>query len=118
MASPRRATAVRTNERKQASESRRAAPKRGQTAEAAPGRQAAKSDGTGGELTDAERQVLGAFRKFLMVPGEMLCFASNDLASMKDSLRRLTDAGMLVAEKFPGAYSLTTAGFARMGAAS
>ncbi|MFO0818206.1 MAG: hypothetical protein U1A77_09715 [Pirellulales bacterium] len=67
------------------------------------------------QLTDADRRVLTTFRTFLMVPGEMLCFATQDLASLGGALRRLTDAGMLVAEKFPGAYSLTSAGFALMG---
>ena len=66
------------------------------------------------KASSADRDVLSAFRKFLMVPGEMLCFANNDLAAMRGALTRLTSTGMLVAEKFPGAYSLTTAGFAMM----
>jgi hypothetical protein len=51
-----------------------------------------------------------------MVPGEMLCFANSDVVALKEALRQLTEAGMLVAEKFPGAYSLTSAGFVKMGA--
>jgi len=66
------------------------------------------------KMVDADRDVLSAFRKFLMVPGEMLCFANNDLVAMRGALARLTLTGMLVAEKFPGAYSLTAAGFAMM----
>lgn len=105
--SPARPTTLKRGQAAQRAPVKRA--RRNATAEVAPSHRA-------GSLVAADREVLKAFRRFLMVPGEMLCFASHDLAAMRDGLRRLTDAGMLVAEKFPGAYSLTSAGFALMGA--
>lgn len=110
MVSPRRRAADESRALKQSHASRRSRPRRDEPAELAPPR------GATAGLADAERKVLGAFRTYLMAPGEMLCFTSSDVAAMKEGLRRLTDAGMLVAESFPGAYSLTSAGFALMGA--
>ena len=69
---------------------------------------------TASKESHEDRLVLAAFRKFLMAPGEMLCFAGNEAVAMRSALQRLTSRGMLVAEKFPGAYSLTSAGFAMM----
>lgn len=83
----------------------------------APASPTCKPTANGERMAEADRNVLSAFRKFLMVPGEMLCFANNDLVAMRGALARLTNTGMLVAERFPGAYSLTAAGFAMMRAA-
>ncbi len=78
---------------------------------------AASSGGSSGSLSGddrkqrVERELLQTFRRFLMSPGQMLCFAGPDLAHYRDALARLTDRGLLVAESFPGGYSLTHAGF-------
>jgi hypothetical protein len=59
---------------------------------------------------------LGVFRKFLIVPGQMLCFNGPNLAKHRAALAELTEKGFLVKEQFSGAYSLTQAGFAAMNA--
>ena len=65
-------------------------------------------------LTPAEKRVLQTFRRFLVTPGQMLCFYGPDLEQKRDTLRRLIDKDLLVKEEFNGAYSLTPAGFAAM----
>ena len=47
-------------------------------------------------------------------PGKMLCFHGPNLAKHGDSLRRLTERGLLTKERFSGGYSLTDSGFAAM----
>ena len=44
----------------------------------------------------------------------MLCFHGPNLAKHGDSLRRLTERGLLTKERFSGGYSLTDSGFAAM----
>jgi hypothetical protein len=65
-------------------------------------------------LSTAEKNVLSAFRSYLMTPGKMLCFANSDLQAMHVPLTGLTDKGLLVAERFHGGYSLTEFGYAAM----
>ncbi|MEZ6134443.1 MAG: hypothetical protein R3C53_05990 [Pirellulaceae bacterium] len=67
-----------------------------------------------GRLTDAEINVLGVFRKYLMGPGQMLCLSNTDIDSMKSTLDKLTKAGLLVPEDFKGGYSLTQSGYKAM----
>ena len=66
------------------------------------------------QLSDGELHVLAMFRKYLMSPGKMLCFSSQDLTSMKKSVDKLIQAGLLVSEDFKGGYSLTRSGYAAM----
>lgn len=65
-----------------------------------------------------DHELYATFRRFLMSPGQMLCFAGPDLAYFRDALSRLTESGHLVAEAFPGGYSLTHKGFSVMRLAS
>ena len=65
-------------------------------------------------LTKSEQRVLRTFREYLMTPHQMLCFAGPSLSRHRAALKSLTDKEMLVPEKFKGAYSLTTAGYAAM----
>ena len=65
-------------------------------------------------MSKLEESVLAVFRKFLVTPGEMLCFYGPDLKKYKVALQQLTDKGMLVKESFNGGYSLTQAGYAAM----
>jgi len=65
-------------------------------------------------LTTSEQRVLRIFRRFLMTPGQMLCFSGPSLKQDKAILEFLTDKELLVKEKFKGGYSLTQAGFAAM----
>jgi hypothetical protein len=65
-------------------------------------------------MTTSERRVLQAFRKFQVVPGQMLCFNGPDFERNKAALQQLTADSMLVKERFKGGYSLTHAGFAAM----
>ena len=60
------------------------------------------------------RAVLNAFRKYLMAPGQMLCFTSAELVTLGDALARLSRNGLLIPEGFPGSYSLTRAGYVAM----
>lgn len=69
---------------------------------------------SGYELSDGEANVLAVFKKYLMTPGQMLCLSNTDVDSMKSTLERLTDAGLLVPEEFKGGYSLTQTGFRAM----
>ena len=65
-------------------------------------------------LSESEQRVLRTFRRFLMSPGQMLCFSGPSLKQHKATLAQLTDKELLVEEKFRGGYSLTKTGFAAM----
>jgi hypothetical protein len=65
-------------------------------------------------LTEEEQRVLQTFRRFLMTPGQMLCFYGPNLKRSRVALRQLTEKEMLIKEHFEGAYSLTASGFAAM----
>ena len=65
-------------------------------------------------LSTSEQRVLRTFRRFLMVPGQMLCFSGPNLEQDKAALARMTDKELLVKEEFKGGYSLTQTGFAAM----
>ena len=65
-------------------------------------------------LTTSEQRVLRTFRRFLMIPGKMLCFSGPGLKQDKATLASMTDKELLVKEKFKGGYSLTQTGFAAM----
>ena len=80
----------------------------------------AESDGSeesSSPLSPAEHAVLSVFRKYLMIPGKMLCFNNADLESFARPLAELTSKQLLVVERFRGGYSLTESGFAAMQAA-
>ena len=61
-----------------------------------------------------EQSALVVFRKYLIEPGEMLCFHGPLLDENRNSLRCLTEQGLLSKDKFKGGYTLTKAGFAAM----
>lgn len=63
-------------------------------------------------FTKNEQRVLKSFRQFLVTPGQMLCFSGPELAKRRNALQQLTAKGLLIEEKFKGAYSLTQEGFA------
>ena len=65
-------------------------------------------------LSTSEQRVLRTFRKFLMSPGQMLCFSGPGLKQNKATLERLTEKKLLVKETFKGGYSLTRAGYTAM----
>lgn len=65
-------------------------------------------------MSPAEQRVLNVFRKYLVTPGQMLCFYGADLAQHRAGISQLIDKELLVAERFKGGYSLTDAGFAAM----
>lgn len=65
-------------------------------------------------LSCEEVAVLGVFRTYLMSPGKMLCFSHQELKAFQEPLAQLTEKGLLIAEGFPGGYSLTECGFAAM----
>ncbi len=62
----------------------------------------------------SEKKVMQAFRDFGMTPNKMLCFFGQDLDSKAKALESLVNKEFLIREKFGGAYSLTTAGYAKM----
>lgn len=66
------------------------------------------------QLTTAEKSLLSIFRKFLVRPGEMLCFDGPTLDRHRRALSHLTEQGLLIKERFRGAYTLTPTGFAAM----
>ena len=70
--------------------------------------------GNGIELTNVERRVFLAFRRYLMTPGHMLCFNPQEQGSLKKGLDSLLKRGFLVAESTKGAFSLTAEGYAAM----
>jgi hypothetical protein len=65
-------------------------------------------------LSAGEKSVLTVFRRYLVKPGEMLCFSGPELKRRSLSLRKLTEKNMLTKEKFAGGYSLTNDGFSAM----
>ena len=65
-------------------------------------------------LSISEQRVLRTFRRFLMTPGQMLCFYGPNLKLNQATLDLLTDKELLVREKFNGGYSLTQAGYTAM----
>ena len=65
-------------------------------------------------LTPAEQRVLQTFRRFLIAPGQMLCFCGPTLKKHRMALKQLTDKEMLIKEQFEGGYSLTSSGFQAM----
>ena len=65
-------------------------------------------------LSTSEQRVLRTFRRFLVTPGQMLCFSGPNLEQDKATLELMTGKELLVKEKFKGGYSLTRAGFAAM----
>ena len=65
-------------------------------------------------LSPGEKTVLRTFRKYLVTPGEMLCFFGPNLEKHKLALQHLTAKDLLVKEHFKGAYFLTQAGFEAM----
>ena len=65
-------------------------------------------------LSNAEQRVLRNFRRFLMTPGQMLCFCGPNLKQNRATLQQLSDRGLLIKEDFEGGYSLTRDGFAAM----
>jgi hypothetical protein len=58
--------------------------------------------------------VLRSFRRFLIIPGRMLCFSGPNLERDKATLTDMTNKELLVKERFKGGYSLTRTGFAAM----
>ena len=62
-------------------------------------------------LTKTEQRVMKTYRKFLMTPGQMLCFYGPDLKQNENALANLTNRDMLVKERFKGGYSLTQDGY-------
>ncbi len=65
-------------------------------------------------LSTSEQRVLRTFRRFLMIPGQMLCFSGPNFEQDKATLTDMTDRELLVKEGFKGGYSLTRTGFAAM----
>ena len=63
-------------------------------------------------LSSADQTVLDVFRRYLVTPGEMLCFHGTWLDDHRDSLRHLTARKLITKDQFKGGYSLTEAGFA------
>lgn len=76
--------------------------------------EASAAEDSNSEFTAGERSVLKVFQTYLMTPGKMLCFGSNELDSLRVPLTRLTERGLLVSEKNRGGYSLTQSGFDAM----
>ena len=62
-------------------------------------------------LSTSEQRVLSTFRRFLMNPGQMLCFSGPNLKLNESTLKLLTDKDLLIKENFNGGYSLTPTGF-------
>jgi hypothetical protein len=75
---------------------------------------AASNRSNASSLSPSERAVLRVYRRFLIQPGQMLCFYGPELARLGDSLAQLTRKRLLVRERFKGAFSLTEAGFRAM----
>jgi hypothetical protein len=59
-----------------------------------------------------QQAALAVFRDYLIEPSQMLCFHGRLLDENRDSLRCLTEQGLLSKEEFKGGYTLTKAGFA------
>ncbi len=65
---------------------------------------------------DGQTRVLNIFRRYLMGVGQMLCLSGNELDANKQALDDLVHNGLLVAETFKGAYSLTDCALVRCAA--
>lgn len=65
-------------------------------------------------LSRREQTVLNTYRRYLIKPGQMLCFSGPDLERHRTTLEQLSDKELLEKESFKGGYSLTPAGFSAM----
>ena len=65
-------------------------------------------------MSPTERRVLEIFRQFLMTPGQMLCFNSQQLQSYRVAIEKLIDNDLLLKASYKGGYSLTKAGYEMM----
>lgn len=63
-------------------------------------------------LSRSDQLVLDVFRRYLVTPGEMLCFHGKWLEEHGESFRHLTSIKLINKEHFQGSYSLTDAGYA------
>jgi hypothetical protein len=61
-----------------------------------------------------QQSALRVFRDYLIEPGQMLCFHGPLLDENRDSLRFLTEQGLLSKDTFKSGYTLTQAGFDEM----
>ena len=61
-----------------------------------------------------EQTVLRTYRKYLITPGQMLCFSGPDLERHQAILEQMSDSELLIKESFKGGYSLTEIGFSAM----
>ena len=61
-----------------------------------------------------EQAVMKVFYRYLMTPGHMLCFNSNDYDTHQESLHKLVQRGLLQAERFRGGFALTAKGYDAM----
>ena len=66
------------------------------------------------QFTQRELKVLEHFRRYLMSPGDMLCFSGQDIESMGTGIEDLVKRCMLVPERKKGSFSLTKQGFEAM----
>ena len=65
-------------------------------------------------FTPGELNVFRVFYRYRMTVGHMLCFNGPDFTTHRTSLTSLVGKGALLAERFAGAYCLTTMGFHAM----
>ena len=65
-------------------------------------------------LTSSEKSLLSIFRRFLVRPGEMLCIDGPTQERHRRAINHLADQGLIIRERFRGAFTLTDAGFAVM----
>ncbi len=65
-------------------------------------------------MSPTEQRVLGIFRQFLMTPGQMLCFNSQQLQSYRVAIEKLIQNDLLLKASYKGGYSLTKAGYEMM----
>lgn len=63
---------------------------------------------------NSQHSALVVFQDYLIEPGVMLCFHGRLLDENRNSLRCLTEHGLLNKEHVQGGYTLTKAGFAAM----
>lgn len=66
------------------------------------------------QTTSGEDRILGIFSKYLMPAGQMLCFSTQDTASLQSSLDSMVAHGFLQEEGREGGYSMTESGYALM----
>ena len=66
------------------------------------------------QMTPTEERVLRFFRQFLMTPGEMLCFNTQQIQSYRVGIDKLIEHDLLKKAGFKGGYCLTDAGFKAM----